>query len=60
MSGAFGPHPTSTTAAIVVIRRCFISYNSNLLITNGLILERFLSHTFGHNFLASTPKTYKS
>jgi hypothetical protein len=54
------PHPTSTTAAIVVIRRCFITGIANLLIDNNLIFRRFLSHTFGHTFSGSTPKTTKT
>ena len=33
---------------------------SNLLITNDLIFECFLGHTFGHTFSASTPKTPKT
>ena len=41
---------TSNTAAIVVSRRCFIMCASNLLITNDLIFECFLGHTFGHTF----------
>ena len=53
------PHPSSTTAAIVVSRRCFISCVSNLLITNDLVFKRFLGHTFGHTFSASTLKTSK-
>jgi hypothetical protein len=54
------PHPTSTTAAIVVSRRCFITGVSDLLITNDLNFQCFLGHTFGHTFSASTPKPYKT
>jgi len=38
---------------------CFITGVSNLLITNDLIFKRFLSHTFGHTFSPSSPKTQK-
>jgi hypothetical protein len=54
------PHPTSTTAAIVVSRRCFITGVFNPLITNDLIFQCFLGHTFGHTFSASTPKSLKT
>ena len=53
------PHPTRSTAAIVVRRRCLITRVSNLLITNDLIFECFLGHTFGHTFSPSSLKTLK-
>jgi len=52
------PHPTTSTAAIVV-SMCFITGVSNLLITNDLIFECFLGHTFGHTFSPSSLKTLK-
>ncbi len=52
-------HTTSTKAAIVVISMCFITGVSNLLITNDLIFECFLGHTFGHTFSPSSLKTLK-
>jgi hypothetical protein len=45
---------------LAVSRRCFITVVSNLLITNDLIFECFLGHTFGHTFSASTPKSLKT
>ena len=52
--------PASSSKVIVVISMCFITGVSNLLITNDLIFKRFLGHTFGHTFSASTLKSLKT
>jgi hypothetical protein len=54
------PHPTNSTAAIVVSRRCFITDKSKILITNDLIFKRFFGHTFSYTFSLFFAKNSKT